>query len=253
MGKYREIPIKEFALHEIKCDPGNDSKIVAIGKPGSGKSVLIKDIVRTFAHKFPAAVVFSGTEDNNSYYKEMFDDLFIYPEYSEDVMKAIYNRQKLAQAKCKNPKLMLIIDDCSDDPKLFRRPLFQKFFKMGRHWDIMIILALQYCHDIPPTIKSATDVVFIYNEPTEENRKRIYKNYATITGSYHDFCDIMDQVTEDFTALVINNRIQSNNPLERVNYYKARMHSKVKLSSPEVTAWQQTRYDPNYTKNFSLE
>jgi ABC-type dipeptide/oligopeptide/nickel transport system ATPase component len=253
MGKHKEIRVSEFPLDEIKSESGNDSKIVIIGKPGSGKSVLIRDIVRTFAHKFPTGIVFSGSEDNNGFYGEMFDNLFIYSEYNEDVMRNIYLRQKRAQKDCSNPKLMLIIDDCSDDPKFFRRPLFQKFFKLGRHWDVMLVLCLHYAHDIPSTLKGLSDYVFMFREPNAENRKKLYRNYATIAGSPQDFEDIMDQITGDYTSLVINNRIQTNNNTDCIFYYKARIHKDFRFGCAEAKAWNSTRYEPNYKENITLE
>lgn len=253
MGKYREVNVHEFPLHEIPTESGKDVKIVVVGKPGSGKSVLIKDIVRTHCHKFPVGVVFSGTEDNNHFYSEMFDQVFIYGGYDEEAVKKIVERQKLCQQDCKNPKLMLIIDDCSDDPKFFRRPLFQKLFKMGRHMDMMVVLGIQYANDLQSVVKSAVDISFIFRDPNPENRKKIYNNYAGITGSLQDFNDYMDQITGDYSSLVINNRIQSNEPEKGISYYKARMHRSVKLGCVETRAWNEARFDPDYMRNMSLE
>lgn len=252
MGKYKEVKINEFPLHEIVSEPGNDSKILVVGKPGSGKSVLIKDIVKTFANKYPIGVVFSGTEENNKFYSEMFQELFIFNGYSEETMKQISERQKLAQKNCKNPKLMLIIDDCSDDPKFFRRPLFQKFLKMGRHMDIMFVLAIQYCNDINSVLKGLFDYLFIFREPNPENRKKIYNNYAGITESLQNFCDLMDQLTGDYTSMVVNNRIQKNDPFECIGYYKARMHNKIEFGCVESKAWSETRYNPMYATEYTL-
>jgi hypothetical protein len=255
MGKYKEVPIREFPLHEMVCEDtpkSNHSKIVIAGKPGSGKSVLIRDIVRTYSHRFPAAVVFSGTEDNNNFYKEMFQDLFIYSEYKEEIMEAIDSRQKQCQRDCENPNLLVVIDDCSDDPKFFRRPLFQKFFKMARHWNIMLIFAIQYVNDIPAPIKAVIDYMFIFRYPNNEDRKKIYNNYAGITGSLQNCCSLLDQITGDFTCMVLDNRSQNNDSFADIYYYKARLHSRVNFGCVESKGWHDARYDPNYLDNVNL-
>nr|QBK88088.1 MAG: packaging ATPase [Marseillevirus LCMAC202] len=238
-----EVDIHEFPIHEMK----SNSKIVIIGKPATGKSTVIRDIVKAFRHIFPVAKVFSGTEENNHFYAQIFPELFIHSEYNEKEMEDFAKRQKLAMRNNpNNPKGLLIVDDCSDDPKFFHRPLFQKFYKNGRQWDMMFILALQYGMDIRPVIRTNIDYVFIFREPNERNRKALHENYAGIIGSYADFCDVMDQLTEDYTALVIDNRKQSNDLSDCVYYYKARLHDDFNFGSLEYCQWANQRYNTQY-------
>ncbi len=237
------IDIHEFLLTSM----APNSKIVVIGKPYTGKSILIRDITKAYRYIFPVAKVMSGTEENNQFYAQMFPDLFIFSEYDEPEMEKFAKRQKLAMRNNpENPKGLLIVDDCSDDPKFFHRPLFQKFYKNGRQWEMMFILALQYGMDIRPVIRTTIDYVFIFREPNERNRKALYVNYAGIIGSYQDFCDVMDQLTEDHTALVIDNREQSNNLSECVYYYKARLHDDFKFGCSEYRQWAEQRYNTQY-------
>ena len=238
------VDIHEFPLHKMKYN----SKIVIIGKPASGKSILIRNMIQVFKHLFPVAMIFCGSEENNHFYSEMFPELFIQPEYDEKYMEDFAKRQKLAMRDHSIiPKGILIVDDCSDDPKFFNRPLFQKFFKRGRHWEMMFILALQYGMDIKPVIRTNIDYIFIFREPNDRNRKAIYDNYAGIVGNYTDFCDIMDQITSDYTALVIDNRKQSNDLTDCVFYYKARIfENNIKFGCQEYRQWGIERYNTNY-------
>lgn len=238
-----QVIIKEFNLNDIKPN----SKLVIIGKPGSGKSTLIKDMLKSFRHLFPVAKIFSGTEDNNHFYSGIYPDHFIFSEYTEEEIEKFIERQKKCIGeKVANPKCVLTIDDCSDDPKFFKRPLFQKIYKNGRHWEMLFILALQYGLDIPPVIRTNIDYTFIFREPQEKIRKSLYENYASMVGSYSDFCDIMDQITEEYTALVINNRVQSNNISDCVFYYKAREHGEFKMGCDEFHQWAEQRYNKDY-------
>jgi hypothetical protein len=52
--------------------------------------------------------------------------------------------------------------------------------------------------------------VFILREPNISNRKRLYEQYAGIFPSFEIFCQVMDQCTENFECLVIDNTAQSN-------------------------------------------
>lgn len=247
MPKQETIDIGEFPLHEM--DP--NVKIVAIGTSGSGKSKCIEDIVAVHAHQFPVAVAISGSEDNNHAYAKMFPDINIFTEYDEEILQNIETRQKKIMQDAErdpsiNPWLLLIIDDCSHDQKYMKRPLFQKFYKMGRHWKIMIILAIQYCGDIPPVIRSNIDHAIIYREPNVSNRKKIYENYAGIIGDFATFCDLMDQITGEFTAMVISNRNQTNDLQKCVHSYKARLHDNIKFGCQESKQWSEARYNPKY-------
>jgi len=242
-----EIQIREFNLSSISPS----SKIVVIGKPATGKSTLIRDLVKCYRHEFPVAKVFSGTEENNQFYSKMFPDLFIHNQYNEEEMEKFEKRQKLVKkSNPENPKGLLILDDCSDDPKFFHRPLFQRFFKNGRQWDMMFILALQYSMDIRPAIRTNIDYTFIFRDPIELSRKSLFTNYASIMGNYHDFCDIMDQLTEDYTAIVIDNRKQTNDLTECVFYYKAKIHpEEFKFGCSEYKQWAEQRYDPKHDQS----
>lgn len=247
------LEVPEFSLNKM---PTN-SKIVIVGKPATGKSTAIKDIIKTFRHLIPVGKVFSGSEDTNHFYSKIFHDLYVIDGYDENEMERFIKRQKLAMQSnpepvepYKNPynpysKAMVILDDCSDDPKFFNRPLFQKFMKNGRHWDMMLILALQYSMDIRPNIRSTIDYVFIYNDHVEKNRKSLYENYATVVGSYNDFCDIMDQITGDYTALVIDNRQQESGH-SKFYYYKAKLHDDFVFGCTEYQQSAEQRYNTKY-------
>lgn len=198
------------------------SKIVIIGKPGTGKTTIISSLLYEKSHIFPMGVVFSGTEDSNHHYSKMFPSTFVYNKLDEPRIEDFIKRQKLAKEHLPNPWGVLLLDDCTDDPKILKKPLFQGLYKNGRHWKMLFILSLQYSLDILPTIRTNIDGTFILREPNLKNRRRLYENYAGIIPDFTLFCDIMDQITTDYTALYINNATQSNNWEDCVYWYKAR-------------------------------
>jgi hypothetical protein len=150
----------------------------------------------------------------------------------------------------KNPKALLIVDDCSSDPKLLARPIMQKIFKNGRHAEMMFILGLQYCMDIKPNIRQNIDYIFLFREPNESSRKNLYANYAGIAGSYNDFCDLMDQLTGDYYCLVIDNRNQAMDMKECIYYYKAPLIGKLDFGCDEYKQWADARYNSSYKPTF---
>ena len=127
------------------------SKIVIIGKPGTGKTTLITSLLYEKSHIFPVGQVMSGTEDSNGHYGKLFPSSFVYNALDKPQIENFVKRQKVAKLHLPNPWAVLLLDDCTDDPKLFNEPLFQGIFKNGRHWKMLFILSLQYSLDIKPT------------------------------------------------------------------------------------------------------
>jgi hypothetical protein len=65
------------------------------------------------------------------------------------------------------------------------------------------------------------------------NRKRIYENYAGMFPTFESFCQVMDQCTENYECLVINNNSKSNKLHDQVFWYKADNHNDFRLGSKE--------------------
>jgi hypothetical protein len=103
----------------------------------------------------------------------------------------------------------------------------------GRHWKIMLVITMQYPLGVPPNLRTNIDYVFILREPYLNNRKRIYENYAGMFPTFESFCQVMDQCTENYECLVINNNSKSNKLDQQIFWYKGSAHNNFKLGSKE--------------------
>lgn len=223
----KSIIVKELDLDDINPNAANmntnlgGSKIAIIGSPGTGKSVLIKALLHAKSNIIPVGTVVSGSEDTNRFYSKMFPKVFIYDQFKPDIIEAIHKRQKLSLQYNKNPWSVLILDDCMDDVKMFNHPLVVGLFKNSRHWKLLSIFANQYVLDLKPVLRNCIDGVFIFRDAKETNREKIWKNFASIVP-YALFCQLMDEITEDYTALYIKNQSTSNRWTDNVYYYKVK-------------------------------
>jgi hypothetical protein len=263
------LELKKFDMKSISFK-SNESKgpvIVLIGKRDTGKSFLVRDLLY-YQQDIPIGTVISGTEEGNGFYGKMVPRLFIHNEYNTAIIENILKRQRnvLKQIKKEmetykrttiDPRAFVILDDCLYDNTWARDKMMRLLFMNGRHWKIMLIITMQYPLGIPPTLRTNIDYVFILRENYIANRRRIYDNYAGMFPTFESFCQVMDQCTENYECLVINNNVKSNKLQDQVFWYKAENHNDFRLGSKEF--WELSKnynsdddegekYDPNANK-----
>lgn len=216
----------------------------------TGKTTLITSLLYEKRMIFPIGLVMSGTEDSNGHYQKIFPSSFIYNRLDEKKLNEFITRQKIAKKHLSNPWAILLLDDCTDDPKLFNKPIFQGIFKNGRHWKMLFILSLQYCMDVKPVIRTNVDGVFILREPNLRNRKSLWENYAGIIPDFSLFCSILDVITDDYTALYIHNATTTNRWQDCIYWYKAKHAPKFKFGSKDFWKFHNQRFNKDYKDSF---
>ena len=115
----------------------------------------------------------------------------------------------------------------------------------GRHYKILFILTMQFALGIPPNLRTNIDYVFILRENYVSNRKRLYEHYAGMFPTFDMFCQVMDQCTENFECLVIDNNSQSNKIEDQVFWYKSPIHGDFKCGAKEFWEYSDKNYRPN--------
>lgn len=215
----------------------------------TGKTTLITSLLYEKSHIFSVGEVMSGTEDSNGHYGKIFPGSFVYNALDKGQIENFIKRQKIAKQHLPNPWAILLLDDCTDDPKLFNDPMFQGIFKNGRHWKMWFILSLQYSLDIKPVIRTNIDGTFILRETNLKNRRNLWENYAGIFPDFGQFCDVLDKLTDDYTALYVHNATTSNNLEDCVFWYKAKpIPPDFKIGCDEYWLYHEERYDKEQDK-----
>jgi len=262
------LQLKKFDMKWItfKPDENKGPVIVMIGRRDTGKSFLVRDLL--FHHQdIPIGTVISGTEAGNGFYAEHVPKLFIHEEYNTVLIENVLRRQKAVLKQMNkekaqfnkttiDPRTFVILDDCLYDQSWTKDKMMRLLFMNGRHWKVMLIITMQYPLGIPPNLRTNIDYVFILREPYLTNRKRIWENYASMFPTLESFCSVMDQTTENYECLVINNNAKSNKLTDQIFWYKAENRPSFKLGSKEF--WDISKdmgsddegqeYDPSRTK-----
>jgi|TARA_B110000285_G_scaffold231757_1_gene301186 hypothetical protein len=239
------LELKKFDMKNITFQ-ANENKgpvVVLIGRRDTGKSFLVRDLL-FYKRDIPIGTVISGTEEGNGFYGKHVPKLFIHNEYNTAIIENVLKRQKqvLKQVKKEtetykrsniDPRTFVILDDCLYDNGWTKDKMMRLLFMNGRHWKVMLVITMQYPLGVPPNLRTNIDYVFILREPYIANRKRIYENYAGMFPTFESFCQVMDQCTENYECLVINNNSKSNKLHDQIFWYKADSHPDFKMGSKE--------------------
>ena len=263
MTSAMSLNMKKFDMKNIP----QDAVCVFIGRRRTGKSTLLRDLL--YHHQnMPIGTVISGTEESNGLYGKMVPQIFIYGEFNPAILDRYVKRQKMVMSQIQkdlgegrqsriDPRSFLILDDCMYDDSWTHDKNIRYLFMNGRWLKVFFLITMQYPLGIPPALRTNVDFTFILREPFQSNRERIYKNYGSAFPSFEFFCQVMDQCTQNFECLVINNTSQSSKLEDTVFWYKADIHGDFRLCNAQFwqmsqEAYQQTEgssgYDPNAAK-----
>jgi hypothetical protein len=233
------LRLSKFNMAQIP----DDCVVLFIGRRGTGKSWLIKDLM-WYKQKFPVGTVISGTETANGFYSTMVPSLFIHEEFNSAIISNVLKRQDAITKQIRKEKetrggsgldrrAFIVMDDCLYDNKWISDKFIRSLFMNGRHYGLLYILAIQYVMGIPPVLRGQVDYVFILRENQVSARRRIYEQFAGIFPTFELFCQIMDQCTENYECLVIHNGSKTNRLEDCVFWYKAAPHPDFKIGSRE--------------------
>lgn len=255
----KKLELKKFNMKTMLTD----STVLVIGRRRSGKSFLIRDI---FFHKqnIPLGIVFSGTEAASPFFGEFIPDSLIHSEYSPELMDSIFTKQKQKlrkfkenhkgddKGKCKDNNFFIVLDDMLHDSSTWKNDKsIKSLFMNGRHYNIMGIVAVQYVLGIPPNLRNNIDYVFIFNEPSIKNRKKIYEDYCSMIPTFDEFQNILDSCTRDYGCLVVKTTGSCSNSIQdQVFWYKAEKHKDFRVGDKKIWNYHNKVYNKNYDKDY---
>lgn len=211
--------LKKLDLNNIR----QNSRILILGKSHTGKTTLIKDLLRQSNVSKKTCIT---TKYDKEEYKEFIPSDCIYDEYQQETLQEIIKTQK------KNIKEkgiehtdnhFLVMDNCLYDNNWTTQTEMKYMFLNSRCDKISLLLTMPFPSGIPLPLRSNIDYIFILRENIISNRKKIYEYYASMFPSFDVFCNVMDQCTENYECLVIHNTANSNKLEDQVFWYKANL------------------------------
>lgn len=262
--KVEECDVGEY--YGIELD-GNHRFVLAnfVVTHNSGKSYLVRDIF--YHHKeIPLGLIFSGTEEANPFFGDFIPDSFIHSEYDPNLVGNMLTKQSQKVKKARthghadtdgltpNNRAFIVLDDMLHDAAAWKKEkTIQSIFFNGRHYNLFFILTMQYPLGIPPALRSNIDYVFVFNEPSIKNRKKIYDDYAGMIASFDHFCNILDSCTTNHECLVIKTSGNSTDLREQIFWYKAAVFDKFRVGHPKIWEYHDAHYNAKYDEERDVE
>ncbi len=130
MSSEETIRIDEFRLEDIPLS----CTWIIVGPPGSGKTTFIENMAYYHKHRYPVARIFMGTEGGYKQFCNIFHPLYVSNSYDEDEERRHIIRQRTCiMNDPDNPgnSAINILDDVSDDPKIYKSKVMRGLFKLG--------------------------------------------------------------------------------------------------------------------------
>lgn len=217
----------------------SDAVVTFIGKRRTGKSWLVRDLLY-YHQDIPVATVVSPTERCNKFFSNMIPPLFIHDEFQPGIVQNVLKRQQKVIDKIErgdpdysdaDPRTILLFDDCMYDTTMVRDRSVRFVFMNGRHLKILFLITMQYAMGITPNLRNNIDYVFICRANNIAQQKKLYEQYCGMFPSMEMFTQVMNQCTENYECLVVDNVTQSNQLEDQVFWYKADAHNDIRIGS----------------------
>jgi hypothetical protein len=237
------------------------SMIFLIGKRNTGKTVLMKDIAHNIhvngckdGKGIDMVVCMSPTEDTQCNFRSFVPYCHLYNSWREDVIESLMETQKrLLMKNQKTNNILIVIDDCAWDQRLFKNPTMRKLCMNGRHLKCMVMLSVQYALDIPTAIRGNIDIVIALRDNTYSNKEKYWRNFFGQFDSLRDFSTTFDALTENYGAIVgVNNNAQTNTITDNIFHYRASLDIPDKFEMGRPVYWALSeRFKKDEYANFS--
>jgi ABC-type dipeptide/oligopeptide/nickel transport system ATPase component len=196
-------------------------------KRGSGKSVLVSEIMRDLLkreeHRVDMFVVMSGSAGLNKDYTDIVPANLIMP-FSEAMMNKIWEHQAGIIPE-KREHICLVLDDCLGDKDAVRNPTIQKWYSVCRHISASLIVISQHTSVLlTPIIRSNSDLI-VYSKLNRQQLETLWTSTTNI--SKKDFIRVSETLGgRDYNMVVLDNVISSTEPDEFITIVRAKPPAK---------------------------
>ena len=217
--RLRKLDAKRIPEHRV---------LLLVGKRGSGKTVLLLDLLYSMRDRFDIGIMCSPTQSTVESFERIMPSSLIYNDYDAAAIGRMIDMQRARQRSGKPLKrVFIVLDDCAYDRNMFNSKgvHMRQIFYNGRHLGITLLLCMQAAIDgMPPAMRGNVDLLFTCRDMILTNQERLHKHYFGQIASFDAFQKIFTECTKDHEVLVSDSTGKgSDDPTSSLFWYKARL------------------------------
>lgn len=220
-----------------------DAIIVLVGRPGSGKSFLLRDLMYKLRHKFDLVFGMNPTEESSGTLAPFVPPAFIFKDWDENLLHKMSRFQRLKVASTRHvekqyyfkheemeilrrfQRLAFVADDIMTESNRLNCNAMRDIFMMHRHRKLFMTVGVQYLIDIPRSARNTIDFTFAFYDPSTVNQQNLKQYIFAVYRSFPDFQHDFRVITSiPRNCMVIDNILSKkglSNPLHAIFRYKA--------------------------------
>lgn len=206
--------------------------IALIGGTGSGKTVLLRDILSHVHKEYDSIRLFSRTAKFQDCY-DFMPKHCVTDDYDEAEMLEIWDRQAKAVKAGKTPKkVMIILDDVIWSPQYRTSKAIKEIATAARHLNITCIVLSQYFTAIHPAVRANLRIAITFFMQSEREVKKFAEEFLS-TDNRTVGMMVLKRVTDGYQCLVAEN-FKCGKPInERVRRYTANPKVDLKIKDSD--------------------
>lgn len=190
-----EIKHESFKKFNFQNLPNNIS-IMIIGKRMTGKTYLAKNLTRELIlyYNYNKSIGIVKTDEFN------------------DLLTIVVNNYNTILDSSDEEDIITIVDDY-----ILKKEEYQKFLNNKKS----IVQTTSYLLSIPHEVRKQFDYIFLLSDSSIDYRKKIHKEFLGGFIDFDSFNEVFTLLTNTYSCMVINNKINTNNLKEKVFWYRA--------------------------------
>ncbi len=163
--------------------------ITILGSPNSGKSYLLKYIMKMHRKKFKWGLAFTKTKFTGGL--DYVPQRYIRSRYDETVLSTFIKEQERTKATW---PAFLIFDDMLD-ANIFKSDLFQSVIYAFRHLNITLIITSQYAYKLnSPLLRECTVYSAIFKQRTQKSTRATYELAGLNAENYDEWAAMLSKL-----------------------------------------------------------
>ena len=194
-----------------------------VGRRGSGKSVLLRELMRINKDKVDFAMAFCPTLESRKMLLEHLPEGCVFDRLVQSKIDDLVTMGSKLTADGKKRRILLILDDVLYDKQAFKSKAIRELFYNGRHFHIQLIILSQFLMDIEPSLRANVDYCICFKDNIISNKMRLWKYMFGLLSSLEDFISVMDRCTQNYECLVLDNTGASSAISDSLFWYKANL------------------------------